>query len=194
MTWEVIGGWFDYSDLYDAAVDRAPNDRPSVFVEVGSYLGRSAAYLGQAIQASGKPILLHCVDCWDGTVPLCDELEKSFQQMERDGKSVYNHFVDNIAACGLSSVVHPIRTLSTVGAQQFADQSCDFVFIDADHSKEAVLADIRAWLPKVRPGGIIAGHDYNRDSVFEPVHELLGKPNIRTSQNECSWIYEVPNG
>jgi hypothetical protein len=45
-------------------------------------------------------------------------------------------------------------------AQQVPDGSLDLVFIDADHSEAAVRADIRAWLPKVRQDGIIAGHDY----------------------------------
>ena len=42
------------------------------------------------------------------------------------------------------------------------DRSLDFVFIDADHSFKSVQSDIRHWLPKVRRGGRIMGHDYNR--------------------------------
>lgn len=40
------------------------------------------------------------------------------------------------------------------------DESLDFVFIDAVHLFEYVKADIEAWLPKVRKGGILAGDDY----------------------------------
>ena len=36
----------------------------------------------------------------------------------------------------------------------------DFVFIDANHSYEAVREDVAAWAPKVRSGGIVSGHDY----------------------------------
>ncbi len=44
------------------------------------------------------------------------------------------------------------------------DASLDFVFIDADHSYEGCKADIRAWMPKLKPGGLLAGHDYdNKD-------------------------------
>ena len=46
-------------------------------------------------------------------------------------------------------------------AEQWADEVMDFVFIDADHFYESVKADLRAWWPKVRVGGIAAGHDYN---------------------------------
>jgi hypothetical protein len=39
---------------------------------------------------------------------------------------------------------------------------CDLVFIDADHSREACYADCRTWLPKVKPGGILCGHDFGK--------------------------------
>lgn len=45
-------------------------------------------------------------------------------------------------------------------AQRFEDASLDLVFIDADHDEQAVRADLAAWVPKVRAGGIVAGHDY----------------------------------
>jgi len=49
---------------------------------------------------------------------------------------------------------------SVSAAQQFADRSLDFVYIDADHSYESCLDDIGAWHPKIRAGGILSGHDY----------------------------------
>ena len=45
-------------------------------------------------------------------------------------------------------------------ASRFADGSLDFVFIDGDHFYESVRADLQAWWPKVRPGGLLTGHDY----------------------------------
>lgn len=53
-----------------------------------------------------------------------------------------------------------LRKDSKEAAMQIPDESLDFVFIDADHSYEGCKADIDAWLPKVRPGGLITGHDY----------------------------------
>ena len=52
----------------------------------------------------------------------------------------------------------------------------DLVFIDADHAYEAVAADIKAWLPKVSRGGILAGHDYDGGwpGVVQAVNELIG--------------------
>jgi cephalosporin hydroxylase len=50
---------------------------------------------------------------------------------------------------------------SVSASRQFTDQSLDFVYIDAEHSYESCLADINAWHPKIRIGGILSGHDYH---------------------------------
>lgn len=69
-----------------------------------------------------------------------------------------------------------ILDLTTADAAQLIpDNSLDFVFIDADHQYESVKADIKAWLPKVKTGGFLTGHDYDLPSVKMAVEELLGK-------------------
>ena len=79
------------------------------------------------------------------------------------------------------------RMSSLEGAHKFEDQSLDFVFIDASHEYEDVKKDIEAWLPKIKTGGILAGHDYyvgNVDyfpGVKKAVNECLS--NIQTSED-----------
>lgn len=53
-----------------------------------------------------------------------------------------------------------LRSSSMDAVKDIADESLDFVFIDADHNYESVKEDIREWSKKVRKGGIISGHDY----------------------------------
>ena len=53
-----------------------------------------------------------------------------------------------------------IVNFSVEASRQFNDGYFDFVYIDADHSYNGVTADLKAWYPKVREGGILAGHDY----------------------------------
>jgi hypothetical protein len=52
------------------------------------------------------------------------------------------------------------RKLSEEAVGAFPNDSLDFVYIDANHEFNAVLQDIRGWFPKVRPGGVLAGHDF----------------------------------
>jgi uncharacterized Rossmann fold enzyme len=58
-----------------------------------------------------------------------------------------------------------IRKESTVAAEDFEDKSLDFVFIDADHTYTGCRADILAWLPKIKHGGLMCGHDYDNQEV-----------------------------
>jgi hypothetical protein len=69
-----------------------------------------------------------------------------------------------------------IRDWSTEAAKRFDDRSIDFVFIDANHRLEDVINDIVAWEPKVRPGGIVSGHDYRqfKRQTYSHVVEALG--------------------
>ena len=53
-----------------------------------------------------------------------------------------------------------MRAFSVEAAKRFTDESLDFVYLDADHSYEAVRDDIAAWWPKLKPGGLFAGDDY----------------------------------
>jgi predicted O-methyltransferase YrrM len=53
-----------------------------------------------------------------------------------------------------------IVNFSVEAAKQFEDDYFDFVYIDANHTYEGVIADLEAWYPKVRKGGMVAGHDY----------------------------------
>lgn len=81
-------------------------------------------------------------------------------------------------------------------AREISDQSLDFVFIDADHSYEGCRADLRAWLPKVRPGGLLCGHDYDNPDfpgfgVKQAVDELLG--NVELGAN-FTWFKRIPHG
>jgi hypothetical protein len=71
-------------------------------------------------------------------------------------------------------MIEPTQTAS----RHVEDGSLDFVFIDADHSKEGVSGDIEAWRDKVRPGGWIIGHDFNMQSVRDAVHEHFSPADV----------------
>lgn len=62
-------------------------------------------------------------------------------------------------------------------ADHVCDGSLDFVFIDADHAEPAVKDDIARWTPKVRSGGWLGGHDYNKKfpGVVRAVDKAFGK-------------------
>jgi len=74
-----------------------------------------------------------------------------------------------------------IFQFSADAAGEVADGVCDFVFIDGDHTYGGVCEDIAMWKPKVRPGGVLCGHDYGNPrcpDVERAVNDSLGKANL----------------
>jgi hypothetical protein len=99
------------------------------------------------------------------------------------------------------------RMTSVEAAANVPDHSFDFVYIDARHDYESVKEDLEAWCSKVRPGGILAGHDYvdgdlpqGEFYVKSAVDEFFGARGIPVHSTEGpsavemfpTWIVEVP--
>lgn len=81
---------------------------------------------------------------------------------------------------------------SRAAASRFADHSIDVLYLDALHDKDFVLSELNAWLPKVRPGGIIAGHDYCTGfGVMEAVPQFFGHGPERVFP-DTTWIVRLP--
>lgn len=172
--------WFSYPDLYKKMVSKFPSG--SHFVEVGSWKGKSSSYMAVEIANSNKNIKFDCIDTWEGS----PEHGDSF----KNNDLLYNIFLTNMKPA--EKYFNPIRMRSDEAFKLYPDQSLDFVFIDAEHSYEAVKQDIINWLPKVKKGGILAGHDYyDWKGVFDAVNELLGENNIETMYG-C-WVYNNIN-
>jgi len=188
--WDDIPGWFDFSDVYQEQVDRV-NGRQAHFVEVGAWLGKSTVFMADAIRKSGKAIRFDCIDNWEGGTEGKANRVTGREIVAKRKTDLHRDFLDNVKRCGVSSFVNPIRGDSTKTAEQYADSSLDFVFIDADHEYESVLRDLRAWYPKVKPGGTLAGHDYHESGPKKAVDEfaaLIGKP----AQKRChSFVIQV---
>lgn len=176
-----IQGWFIYQPIYDHAVNQARDG--AHFVEIGSWRGRSTAYMAVSIINSGKKIQFDCVDTWRGS--LDEEVHQNDPAVIND--TLYQEFLSNMAP--VRQVINPVRMTSQEAVTQYADGSLDLVLIDAGHSYADVSADIRAWLPKVRSGGVLAGDDYEWPGVKQAVTELI--PRAQIMKNIGCWLLPV---
>lgn len=96
---------------------------------------------------------LYCVDNW-GTIPNTKG-DGNFPQEWHDAN--YNAALDRVKDYKNVSL---LRMMSLEASRQFPDNSLAMVYHDADHSYKGVREDIVGWYPKVKPGGVMAFHDY----------------------------------
>lgn len=165
-TIEKIPGWFDFADLYDRAVARAAVG--GALVEVGCWHGRSFKYLLRKAKAANRRLNVVGVDLFRGAKGTEYAADKTVEASCRR----------NADAAG-----YPYRLLtvpSVEAAGQFADASLDFVFLDASHDYESVRDDVAAWQPKLKPAGVMAGHDWAPEfpGVAQAVTEALGEVEL----------------
>ena len=193
MNWKDVEGYFSYTNLYDIALKYCPDN--SIFVEVGSWMGRSTCYMGEEIKNSQKNIKFYAVDTWAGSEE--PQHKETIEKLENQNLSLFDIFKFHLKSCGVSEYVTPFQTTSLIAAEQFEDNSLDFVHIDASHDYENVLADIRAWYPKVKPGGFITGDDYviNWGGVIQAVKEYFtGKSVVLLDRGDQTlnkvWLHQ----
>lgn len=122
-------------------------------VEIGTHRGEFAAIL----LSSWEGRKLTCVDPWwtDKNSPewYADQARLLWGTTDHElsARTVLEEFGDR---CKL------MKDLSSDVTPSFKDESLDLVYIDGDHREQAVLQDLRMWWPKLRPGGVMAGHDF----------------------------------
>ena len=121
--------------------------------EIGSFLGLSSLIMARSLFFSGKyGVKIFCIDTWEGS------FEHQSMEIVASGK-LYDTYMHNISESGLAAYFVPMRKDSVKASGDFADRSLDLIFIDGDHSFEGCFADLVAWYPKLKPGGIFLGHD-----------------------------------
>lgn len=172
--------WFTYPNLYKEFVRVLPNN--STFVEVGSWKGKSISFFTVESLNASKDIDIFAVDTWRGS-------SEHSQDPNVVDDTLYDLFLNNIKP--IESHITAIRKPSVEAAEDFNDDSIEIVFIDAAHEYEPVKEDINTWLPKVRKGGLIAGHDYLLPSVKKAVDETFGSRVIFRNAMENCWIVQV---
>jgi SAM-dependent methyltransferase len=176
-----INGWFNFREIYDDIVREAQSG--ASFVEVGSWYGRSAAYMAVEIANSDKQIDFYCVDTWGGSV---DSPWMAIELASKGG-SAFPFFQENMRKGGVEHLIKPVRLNSVQAAGTFEDQSLDFVMIDGAHDYASVRNDVRSWFPKVKPGGVIAGDDVLWPGVVIGVHETIPCSEIALINSGANW-------
>jgi len=176
-----IQGWFDYEEVIRLAIDKATDG--AKFVEIGAWKGKSAAFAGVEILNSGKDITYYAVDHFLGSEEHRNPVSPHYDYASISGDLKAQYLV-NIEP--VKSVVKTLDMQSGEASKKFKKASVDFVYIDGSHEYVSVCSDIEFWLPKVKPGGMIAGHDY---TTHETVREAVDNYFTDLQINGKSWLY-----
>lgn len=132
--------------------------------EIGVWQGAFAKALCEAV----PKLHLRCVDPW--------HTYTGYDDKKNDNRRL--HEAHEIAVKTLTPFDCEImRMESLYAADQVPNDSLDFIYVDANHAEYAVRADLKAWVPKVRSGGIVAGHDY---VLTKPKPHIHVKPAVDT--------------
>lgn len=149
-------------------------------VEIGSFVGESTVLFAQSF----KKVI--AVDPFMEGYDPQDPTSHSF-----DFDNVYQTYLDRIT---IYSNIQTIIETSDNAVKELDSETYDFIYLDGLHTYEGVKTDITNYLPLVKKGGVIGGHDYTNQvqhlkGVFQAVNEMFGQPDKVFKDN--SWIKYV---
>jgi hypothetical protein len=121
---------------------------------VGAEVGVAEGTFSSQILESWKGRQLFLIDCWE-------QQQTDYRDAANQNPEEHARRRAKVASlCQRDPRAQMLPGFSPDAARNFADESLDFVYLDANHSYLAVRADLEAWYPKVKVGGLFAGHDY----------------------------------
>ncbi len=138
-------------------------DRPLVGAEIGVWKGELTA----ALLRRFPELTLYAVDPWDAGDAVMDRFfvqdtvltKRTIDKAMRQLGNARQEFFKNTSFAHDRCIV--LQDESSTAVKAVADNSLDFVFIDGSHLYTYVKQDIEQWLPKVKIGGLVSGHDYD---------------------------------
>ncbi len=157
-----LQGWRSRHPYLEEAVDQF---RPGVVVEIGAWKGASALHLARTLVERGIDGTVIAVDTWLGAVDhWADERLFSELATEHGFPSLYRTFLANVLHEGLADRVLPLPldSVNAAALMRLRGISADVIHLDAGHEEASVAADLRAWWPVLRTGGLLIADDYDR--------------------------------
>ena len=159
----------------------------------GAEIGVEKGVFSEILCQANPQLTLYSIDPWKAY----REYRDHTTQEKID--EIYNEAVNRLKNYNCKI----IRKFSEEAYKDFADVSLDFVYIDANHDAKHTWQDLTLWVPKVKPGGIVSGHDFVRykgdyglvNQVKDTVLKFTGENNIsplfalRDANERTSWMW-----
>ena len=165
MTYQFTEDWFHWAPgIWEQLAPMLPDRK--MFLEIGSYEGRSAVWIVENLMEDGG--VIHCVDTWEGG------------EEHGDMSGVESRFISNSVAAGMA---YPQRLIEKhkekssdylAAAIPYMKERHDFIYIDGSHVAKDVLTDVVMAWPLLKPNGIMVMDDY----AWGDPRDILHRPKI----------------
>ena len=126
-------------------------------IEIGSYMGESTMLFG-CTRLFDK---IYSIEPHDGIEEFNEVMSLRWKDIEKEYRTNTRFFTN----------IEHIKNFSYDVVDRFQDKSIDFIYIDGRHDYESVKRDLELYLPKLKNGGIIGGHDYNKNHCLRYVRQ-----------------------
>jgi predicted O-methyltransferase YrrM len=163
--------------------------RPSLIIEVGSFLGYSAIKMAKEIQRLGLDTKIVCVDTWLGS-PEHYTMHKGDMKDDRLGykhgyPTMYYKFISNVILNNVQDIIQPFPFPSSVAFKTLEkildnhDIKADFIFIDGSHEEHDVALDLYYYYQLLKQGGQLWGDDWGWQGVQVAALAFVAQNNIQ---------------
>ena len=124
---------------------------------VGAEIGVKEGKFSKILLSGWHGCKLYLIDPWE------DQSESVYSENIHDHQSDYRNTIDNLK--DFSGRYEIVKQYSDDAHSHFAKNSLDFIYIDGNHSYEAVKSDLELFYPKLKYGGIMMGDDYHANDI-----------------------------
>jgi hypothetical protein len=190
-------GWNSFDPIWDRLI---PELRPSLIIEVGTWKGASALVMAEVCRAAGLATQILCVDTWLGAGEFWEDKgdpDRFLSLRCRHGyPQVYFTFLANVVRRGFAGAIVPFPQTSLIAARWLARRGvqADLIYVDGSHDEQDVAADLAAYWPLIRPGGVLLGDDFAEDwpGVRQAVNTFAREHPYMEVTPSAKWLFRKP--
>jgi predicted O-methyltransferase YrrM len=168
------------------------NTKEMHMIEIGSYTGDSTLVFAEHFRSvlAIDPF----IDDYDPEDDACNyaPFDQVYEEFIRKTKDVANmHLIRKTSDEAVEAIKKAAKSIDPRNLEEENLRAFDFIYIDGMHTYDQVKKDIVNYMPLLREGGFIGGHDYadNKKQVMDAVNEIIGQPDAVFQ--DTSWIKQV---
>jgi hypothetical protein len=188
-----LQGWGSTDTNFRKLIDEI---NPKFIIEVGTWKGGSAIFMGEYIKEKNLDCKIICVDTWLGAIEFMENQNDPDRylslQMRNGYPSVYYQFLANVMHKGLEEIIIPFPQTATLASRFLTINhvKADMIYIDGSHDEKDVYDDINNYWELLNLNGIILGDDYDEywPGVKLAVNNFVTDNELDITFTERQWV------